>query len=206
MKVEIRNIQNQKAGDLDLCATIFGLPIRSDILARVVHWQLAKRRSGNHQTRSIGQISGTTRKPFKQKGTGQARQGSLRSPQMRGGAVIFGPVVRDHGYPLPKKVRRLGLKTALSAKLAEGKLIFVEDFAVASSKTKDGKAMLAAFGFESALFVDGPAVNESFFASVRNIPYMDVLPQQGLNVYDIMRRDYLVVSRAALAHIEERLK
>ena len=123
MKLTVRNLDNQEVGDIELADAVFGLPVRRDILARVVNWQLAKRRAGTHKAKGVSDISGTSKKPYKQKGTGRARQGSLRSPQFRGGAVIFGPVVRSHAFDLQKKVRRLGLKTALSAKQAEGKLI-----------------------------------------------------------------------------------
>ena len=122
MKLTVRNLDNQEVGDIELAEEVFGLPVRRDILARVVNWQLAKRRAGTHKTKGVSDISGTSKKPYKQKGTGRARQGSLRSPQFRGGAVIFGPVVRSHEFDLQKKVRRLGLKTALSAKQAEGKV------------------------------------------------------------------------------------
>ena len=123
MKTSVKNLANQEVGSIELDETVFGLPVRKDILARMVNYQLAKRRAGTHKTKGISDISGTTKKPYKQKGTGRARQGSLRSPQFRGGATIFGPVVRSHAFDLPKKVRRLGLKTALSAKQGEGKLI-----------------------------------------------------------------------------------
>src|ERR671930_369969 len=127
MKLTVRNLDNKEVGDIDLAEEVFGLPIRRDILARMVNWQLAKRRAGTHKTKGISEIQGTTKKPWRQKGTGRARQGSLRSPQFRGGAVIFGPVVRSHEYGLQKKVRRLGLRCALSAKAAEGKLVILDD-------------------------------------------------------------------------------
>ena len=206
MKYEIKNFENSKVGDIDLSDNIFGLPKRSDILSRMVNWQLAKRRSGNHQTRGISMISGTTRKPWKQKGTGRARQGSLRSPQFRGGAVIFGPVVRDHAIGLQKKVRRLALKIALSVKVAEGKLIIVESLHQDNNKTKDLFSKLQHLGIENALFVDGPEVNKNFALAVRNIPSIDVLPQQGINVYDILRRDNLILTKAAISDLEQRLK
>src|SRR5215510_16338494 len=126
MKLTVRNFADEEVGDIELSDEVFGLPVRRDILARVVNWQLAKRRAGTHKTKGISEISGTTRKPYKQKGTGRARQGSLRSPQFRGGAVIFGPVVRSHAHDLPKKVRKLALKTALSAKVADGRLVVLD--------------------------------------------------------------------------------
>src|SRR5207248_8378482 len=147
MKLTVRNLDNQEVGDIELSEAVFGLPVRRDILARVVNWQLAKRRAGTHKTKGISDIQGTTKKPWRQKGTGRARQGSLRSPQFRGGAVIFGPVVRSHEFSLQKKVRRLALKTALSAKQAEGKLIVVETAKLAEAKTKALRNRFAALGW-----------------------------------------------------------
>ena len=152
--------------------------MRRDILARVVNWQLAKRRAGTHKTKGISDISGTTKKPYKQKGTGRARQGSLRSPQFRGGAVIFGPVVRSHEFGLQKKVRRLGLKTALSAKQAEGKLIVIDAARVDEAKTKALRARFDALGWDSVLIIDG-AVDDGFARAARNLPKVDVLPRAG---------------------------
>src|SRR5476651_876585 len=137
MKYEVKNFENATVGEIELSPEIFSAPLRQDILARVVHWQLARRRSGNHATKGISQISGTTKKPWKQKGTGRARAGSLRAPQFRGGAVIFGPHPRDHGYKLPKKVRQLALKTALSSKVTSGELLIVENLNTGITKTKD---------------------------------------------------------------------
>jgi large subunit ribosomal protein L4 len=205
MKLTVRNLDNQEVGDIELADEVFGLPVRRDILARVVNWPLAKRRAGTHKTKGISDISGTTKKPYKQKGTGRARQGSLRSPQFRGGAVIFGPVVRSHAFDLQKKVRRLGLKTALSAKQAEGKLIVIDEAQLGEAKTKMLRARLDALGWGSVLIIDG-AVNESFARAARNLPKVDVLPQQGANVYDILRRDTLVLTREAVQQLEARLK
>lgn len=206
MKVSVKTLENKDAGEIELSDSIFGLPVRQDLLHRIVHWQLAKRRAGTHKTKGISEIAGTTKKPFKQKGTGRARQGSTRSPQFRGGAVIFGPVVRDHGYDLPKKVRKLALKTALSAKAADGKLIVVDAVAADSHKTKELAAKLEALGLKSALIIDGENVNDQFRLAARNLPLIDVLPQQGANVYDILRRDTLVLSRNAVEQLEARLK
>ena len=205
MKINLKNMKNEVIGEVELKDTVFSLPARSDILARVVRWQLAKRRQGTHSTKTIGMVSGTTRKPFKQKGTGNARQGSLRSPQFRGGAVIFGPHPRSHAHDLPKKIRVLGLKTALSVKAAEGKLIIVDQFDVDSHKTKDMTAQVQSFGGRSVLFIDGVQVNENLSKALSNIPLVDLLPQQGANVYDILRRDILVISKSALQSLEERL-
>jgi large subunit ribosomal protein L4 len=206
MKLTVRNLDNQEVGDIELADDVFGLPVRRDILARVVNWQLAKRRAGTHKAKGVSEISGTSKKPYKQKGTGRARQGSLRSPQFRGGAVIFGPVVRSHEFDLQKKVRRLGLKTALSAKQAEGKLVVLDAAHVEEAKTKALRTRLDAFGWESVLIIDGAEVEENFARAARNLPKVDVLPQQGANVYDILRRDTLVLTRAAVERLEARLK
>jgi large subunit ribosomal protein L4 len=206
MKLTVRNLDNQEVGDIELADDVFGLPVRGDILARVVNWQLAKRRAGTHKAKGVSEISGTTKKPYKQKGTGRARQGSLRSPQFRGGAVIFGPVVRDHGFGLQKKVRRLGLKTALSAKQAEGKLVVIDAATLGEAKTKALRARFDALGWESVLIIDGAALDQGFARAARNLPKVDVLPQQGANVYDILRRDLLVLTRDAAQQLEARLK
>jgi len=206
MKLTVRNLDNEEVGDIELADEIFGLPIRRDILARVVNWQLAKRRAGTHKTKGISEIRGTTKKPYKQKGTGRARQGSLRSPQFRGGARIFGPVVRSHAFDLQKKVRRLGLKIALSAKQDEGKLVVIDAAHIGEAKTKALRARLAALGWDSVLIIDGSVVEENFVRAARNLPCVDVLPQQGANVYDILRRDTLVLTREAVRHLEARLK
>ena len=206
MKLTVRNLDNEEIGELELADEVFGLPIRRDILARVVNWQLAKRRTGTHKTKGISEIRGTTKKPYKQKGTGRARQGSLRSPQFRGGARIFGPVVRSHAFDLQKKVRRLGLKIALSAKQDEGKLVLIDAAHVGEAKTKALRARLAALGWDSVLIIDGSVVEENFAWATRNLPRVDVMPQQGANVYDILRRDTLVLTREAVRQLEARLK
>jgi large subunit ribosomal protein L4 len=205
MRATVRNLDNQEVGDIELAEEVFGLPVRGDILARVVNWQLAKRRAGTHKTKGISDISGTTKKPYKQKGTGRARQGSLRSPQFRGGAVIFGPVVRSHEFGLQKKVRRLGLKTALSAKQAEGKLIVIDAARVDEARTKALRARFDALGWNSVLIIDG-AVDDGFARAARNLPKVDVLPEKGANVYDILRRDTLVLTRDAVQQLEARLR
>ena len=209
MKLKVTDISNKAVGEVEIddavFADIFGRSVRKDILARAVNWQLAKRRSGNHKTKEIGDISGTTKKPYSQKGTGNARQGSLRSPQFRGGATIFGPVVRSHAHDLPKKVRKLALKNALSAKHKDGKLV-VWGETNANGKTKELAAQFKKLGWGSVLVIDGPEVNEQFAKAARNIPNVDVLPQQGANVYDILRRDTLVLTKGAMEHLVERLK
>jgi large subunit ribosomal protein L4 len=206
MKLTVRNLDNQEVGDIELADAVFGLPVRRDILARVVNWQLAKRRAGTHKAKGVSDISGTSKKPYKQKGTGRARQGSLRSPQFRGGAVIFGPVVRSHAFDLQKKVRRLGLKTALSAKQAEGKLIVIDAAKLDEAKTKALRARFDALGWSSVLIIDGTTLDEGFARAARNLPRVDVLPQQGANVYDILRRDTLVLTREGVQQLEARLK
>jgi large subunit ribosomal protein L4 len=204
--MSVHNLDNQEVGDIELAEEVFGLPVRKDILARVVNWQLAKRRAGTHKTKGVSEIRGTTSKPYKQKGTGRARQGSLRSPQFRGGARIFGPVVRDHTFDLQKKVRRLGLKTALSAKHSEGKLMVIDAARIDEPKTKALRTRLTTLGWDSVLIIDGPTVDEGFARAARNLPSVDVLPQQGANVYDILRRDRLVLTRQAVQCLEARLK
>jgi len=207
MQVNVININNSDVvGTLALTEEVFGLPLRTDILHRVVAWQRAKRQAGTHKTKIISEVSGTTKKPFKQKGTGNARQGSLRSAQMRGGGTIFGPVVRSHAFDLPKKVRKLGLKTALSAKAAEGKLTILQDLNITAAKTAQLVTRLADMGLSSVLVIDGQQVNDKFAQAAANIVGVDVLPQQGANVYDILKHENLVLTKEAVKHLEERLK
>jgi large subunit ribosomal protein L4 len=206
MKLLVKTLDAGDAGQIDVADAIFGLPARPDILARMVNWQLAKRRAGTHDTKEIGEISGGGRKPWKQKGTGRARQGSTRSPQWRKGAVIFGPTPRSHAHDLPKKVRKLALRTALSAKQAEGKLIVVDQAKLTDGKTKELAQRFKKLGWASVLVIDGPTLDANFARAARNLPQVDVLPQQGANVYDILRRDTLVLTREAVQHLEARLK
>ncbi len=206
MKLAVKNLDNKSVGDIELADEVFGVPVRKDILARMVAWQLAKRRAGTHKTKGISDVQGTTKKPWRQKGTGRARQGSLRSPQFRGGAVIFGPVVRSHAFDLQKKVRRLALKTALSAKQAEGKLVVLEAATLAEPKTAKLAKSFEKLGWGSVLIIGGPVLDENFARAARNLPEVDVLSQQGANVYDILRRDTLVLTRDAVQHLEARLK
>jgi len=206
MQQNVTTLDAGEAGTIELDESVFGVPVRGDILARMVHWQLAKRRAGTHKAKQIGEIAGTTKKPWRQKGSGRARQGSMRSPQWRGGAVIFGPVVRDHGYDLPKKVRALALKTALSSKQAEGKLIVIDDARLPEAKTKALVQRLGKLGWSSVLFIGGTEIDQGFARAARNLPQVDVLPQQGANVYDILRRDTLVLTRGAVEALEARLK
>ncbi|UYH51468.1 50S ribosomal protein L4 [Candidatus Kirkpatrickella diaphorinae] len=204
MEYEIKTLDNGSAGKVTLPEELFGITPRNDIMARVVHWQLAKRRAGTHRVKGMGEISGTTKKPYRQKGTGSARQGSLRAPQFRTGGVVHGPVVRDHGYDLPKKVRRLGLISALSQKAAEGKVVILE--AVAGvQKTRDAEAKMKALGLTSALIVDGANPDAGFGRAIRNLHKIDVMPSIGANVYDILNHEVLVVTRAGLDGLKERL-
>ena len=206
MKLPVKNLANEAVGEIELDDAIFGVAVREDLIYRAVNWQLAKRRSGNHKTKGISEISGTTKKPYNQKGTGRARQGSLRSPQFRGGARIFGPVVRSHEHDLTKKVRKLALRTALSAKAAAGQLVIIDTCETDTHKTKAMAATFKTMGFDSLLVIDGETVNENFARAARNIPLVDVLPSQGANVYDIIRRNILVLTKSAVSDLEARLK
>ncbi len=204
-KVPVITLDNAPAGEIELPDALFGATPRADILARVVHWQLAKRRAGTHKTKGLGEVSGTTKKPFRQKGTGNARQGSLRAPQFRTGGVVHGPVVRSHAYSLNKKVRRLGLISALSAKQAAGKLVVLDVAAAGDdAKTAAMVAQLKKLGWTSALVVDA-AVDEGFARVTRNIPKVQVLPTMGANVYDILKYDVLAVTRAGVEALTARL-
>lgn len=205
MKLDIKNIDGKVTGSIELSDSVFGAPKRVDLLARVIAWQLAKRRGGNHATKGISQISGTTKKPFAQKGGGRARQGSLRSAQMRGGAVIFGPVVRSHAYDLQKKVRQAGLRTALSVKAAEGKLFVLDTASATSPKTKPMAVKLKAIS-PSLLVIDGANIDENFALATRNIPHVNILPEGGANVYDIMRHDTLALTTNAVEQLTARLQ
>ncbi|MDR3517367.1 MAG: 50S ribosomal protein L4 [Azospirillaceae bacterium] len=206
MKTTVLNLNAETVGEIELADSVFGVPVRKDLLARMIAWQLAKRRSGNHKAKIISEISGTTKKPFRQKGTGRARQGSTRSPQFRGGAVIFGPVVRSHAFDLQKKVRKLALKTALASKHAEGKLVVLDQAIAETHKTRVLVGQLSRLGLGSALIIDGANLNENFARAAANIPFIDVLPEQGANVYDILRRDTLVLTKNAVEQLEARLK
>lgn len=208
MKANVIDINGKAAGDIELSEDVFGLASRQDILNRVVLWQLAKRRAGTHAIKERGAVSGSTKKIVRQKGSGGARHGSKRGAQFRGGGIIFGPVVRDHGYDLPKKVRKLGLKVALSEKMRSGNLVVVKSLELADNKTKTALAALDSIKLNSqkSLFIDNQAVNENFFRATLNIPHVDVLPQIGANVYDILRKEKLVLTVEAVKTLEERLK
>lgn len=206
MKVAVKTLENKDAGEVTLDANVFGIEVKDDILHRIVHWQLNKRRSGNHSTKTVSEVSGTGKKPWKQKGTGRARQGSMRSPQFVGGAVIFGPKPRSHATDLPKKLRALGLRMALSLKSKTGKLVVLDDAKPKDHKTKAMASALQKMGVESVLFVTGKEVDANFARATANLPKVDVIPSQGANVYDIMRRDTLVLTKEAVADLTERLK
>jgi large subunit ribosomal protein L4 len=204
MKIHITTLENGKAGEADLPEEIFGATPRPDIMARVVHWQQSKRRSGNHKVKGMGEVSGTTKKPYKQKGTGNARQGSLRAPQFRTGGAVHGPVVRDHGYDLPKKVRRLGLISALSQKQLDGKLVVIDTATADGPKTKEIAAKFKLLGWTSTLIIDHE-VDVHFALSTQNIHGVDVLPTAGANVYDILRHDVLAITSAGIEGLKARL-
>jgi large subunit ribosomal protein L4 len=203
MQIEITTLDKGSAGSAELPDDIFGAKPRADIMARVVHWQMSKRRSGNHKVKGMAEVSGTTKKPYRQKGTGNARQGSLRSPQFRTGGVVHGPVVRSHEYSLNKKVRRLGLISALSQKAADGKLV-VLDAALGGGKTGELAKKVKALGWTSALIVDR-MVDDGFLRASRNIPGVDILPTVGANVYDILKHDVLAITTAGIEGLKERL-
>ncbi|MGB1266200.1 MAG: 50S ribosomal protein L4 [Nereida ignava] len=206
MKTDVKNLDAASAGSIDLSDAIFGLEPRADILQRVVRWQLAKRQAGTHKTLSRGETSYSTKKIYKQKGTGGARHGDRGVTSMRHGGNAKGPVVRSHAHDLTKKMRALGLKHALSAKAAAGELTVVDTVALESGKTKDLKAAMSKLGLGKALFIDGAEVDAGFARAARMIDGVDVLPSAGANVYDILRRDQLVLTKAAVAALEERLK
>lgn len=206
MKAEVLTLDAKKAGSVELDDGIYALPERADILQRVVVWQLAKRRAGTHKVLTRGEIAGTTKRIGKQKGGGTARHGAGKVSQFRSGGRAFGPVVRSHAHSLPKKIRTLGLKTALSSKLANGNLVVLDNMELKEAKTKDLKAKLSKLGLENALFIDGAEVNKNFLLAANNIPYVDALPTQGANVYDILRAEKLVLTKAALESLTERLK
>ena len=205
MQWDVVNLDNEKVGTIELADTVFDVDVRPDLLARAVNWQLAKRRAGTHKTKSRNEIVGTSKKPFRQKGTGRARQGSQKGPHMRGGGVVFGPLPRDHSHDLPKKVRRLALKTALSAKRAAGELMVIDKAELKAPKTKALAEHSAKMGWGATLIIDGETVDSNFSRAAGNITGIDVMPSQGANVYDILRHQNLVLTRAAVDKLVERL-
>ncbi|MBZ0226850.1 MAG: 50S ribosomal protein L4 [Bauldia sp.] len=206
MDHKVTTLDGQSGGSIALPDEIFGLEPRADILQRMVRWQLAKRQAGTHKTKTRGEIQMTGAKAYKQKGTGRARHGNKAAPQFRGGGKAFGPVVRSHAHDLPKKVRSLALKLALSAKVKDDKLIVLAEASAKEPKTKALAANFRNLGLANALIIDGAAVEDNFRLAARNIPEIDVLPVQGINVYDILRRDTLVLTRAAVEALTERFK
>ena len=206
MKVDVLNLDSKVVGNVELSKEVFSVEPRNDIIHSVVRWQLAKRRSGNHKTKGITEISGTGKKPWKQKGTGRARAGSLRAPQFRGGATIFGPVVRSHEFSLPKKVRKLGLRSILSDKLKSENLVVLDNLEIKSIKTKDITKSVSAFGSNKILFVGDKASSQVFKTAIGNLIGMDFIADEGLNVYDIIRKDKIVITKDAIERLESRLK
>ena len=206
MEVKVTKLDGSAAGSIDLPEAIFGLEARSDILHRCVTWQLARRQRGTHAVKNRADIARTGKKMYRQKGTGSARHGSARVNLFRGGGRSFGPVVRSHAIDLPKKVRALALKHALSAKAKDGGIVVLDQASVAAGKTKALRENFAKLGLTNALIIDGAAVDANFATAARNIPDIDVLPVQGINVYDILRRHKLVLTRAALTALEARFK
>jgi len=205
VQCDIISLDNERAGEIELAEGIFGIAVRPDIIQRVVRWQLAGRRAGNHKVKTRGEITATGAKAYRQKGTGRARHGSRKSGIFVGGGRAFGPLVRDHGYGLPKKVRRLGLKCALSAMQADGKLVVLDSAALDEPKTSGLAKRLSALGWGRALIIDGGEVDGNFRRAAANIPGVDVLPSQGANVYDILRADTLVLTKAGVEALEARL-
>lgn len=205
MEIEIRDWDWNVSGKVQLASSIFEAPLRKDIIARVIKWQTAKSRSGTHSTKTLSTVSGTTRKPWAQKGTGRARQGSLRSPQFRGGGVVFGPHPRDYEYKLNKKVRLLGCISSLTFKLKEGLFGVIKDYESPFNKTSAFSKWMKDRNFKSVLFIlDDKIADEEFFKCIRNIPYCDVIPVRGLNVLDIVKHKNIICDVNALKAIEER--
>jgi large subunit ribosomal protein L4 len=206
MDIKISTLGGEDAGKVALSDAIFGLDPREDILQRVVRWQLAKKQQGTHQAKGRADIARTGAKMYKQKGTGRARHHSARAPQFRGGGKAHGPVARSHEHALPKKVRALGLKHALSAKAKSDSIIIIDDLKLTEAKTKALIANFATLGLSNALLIGGAELDANFKLAAANIPNIDVLPVQGINVYDILRRGTLVLSKAAVDALEERFK
>ena len=206
MDISVTTLEGKASGKVSVSDTVFGLEVRDDLLNRMVRYQLAKRRAGTHDVKNRAEIQRSTKKMYKQKGTGNARHSTAKAPQFRGGGRAFGPTPRDHAFDLPKKVRALALKHALSAKQASDAIIIVDDLAVKDAKTSKLRGQLSKLGLENALFIGGAELDKNFALAARNIPNMDVLPIQGINVYDILRRKKLVLSKSAVEALEERFK
>ncbi|WP_017999555.1 50S ribosomal protein L4 [Paracoccus sp. N5] len=206
MKLDVISLDSGKAGDIDLSDDIFGLEPRADLLHRVVRWQRAKAQAGTHSVLGKSDVSYSTKKIYRQKGTGGARHGSRKAPIFRHGGVYKGPTPRSHAFDLPKKVRALGLKHALSAKVAAGELVIVDSLNITEAKTSAVAKAVKENGWKRVLVIDGAEVNENFARAARNLEGVDVLPSIGANVYDILRRDTLVLTRAGVEALEARLK
>lgn len=206
MKCKVISLENKSVGDVELDDAVFGAEVRADLLARAVNWQLAKRRAGNHKVKGRSEVSARKGKPFRQKGSGRARQGSTVAPSMRGGGVSHGPVVRSHAHALTKKVRKAALRSALSAKQAEGNLVVVDKAQLKEARTGDLAKKLSKLGWGKALVIDGATVDANFLRASGNIIGIDVIPSQGANVYDILKRDTLVLTMEAVEKLQERLK
>lgn len=206
MKIAVKNLENKEVGSIELDEAVFGAPERKDIVHAMVTYQRNKARAGTHKVKDKGEVAGTGAKPWRQKGTGRARAGDLKRPQDTGGGIVFGPTPRSHATELPKKVRKLALKSALSSKLRGGHLIVLDDIKAKDHKTKNMAAALTKLGLESALIVGGKEIDANFARATSNIPKIDVLPSQGANVYDILRRDKLVLTKEAVEQLTERLK
>jgi large subunit ribosomal protein L4 len=206
MDLKVTTLDGKSAGSISVADEIFGLEPRTDILARTVRWQLAKRQAGTHKSKTRGEIAATTAKMYKQKGMGRARHGAKTAPQFRGGGKAFGPVVHSHAHDLPKKVRVLALKHALSAKAREAAIIVIDTLSVKGPKTKALREQFEKLGIANALLIGGDAIEDNFRLAARNIANIDVLPVRGINVYDVLRRNKLVLTKDAVTALEERLK
>jgi large subunit ribosomal protein L4 len=206
MQTQVTTLDAASAGTVELADAIFNLEPRPDLIQRTVRWQLLKRMAGTHHAQDRSEVTVTGKKMYKQKGTGGARHGDKSAPQFRGGGKAFGPKPRSHAVGLPKKVRALALRHALSAKSKAGEIVILEKAASTDGKTKGLRAQLAALGLTNALFIDGAELDIGFVQAMRNIPNVDLLPIQGINVYDILRRQKLVLTKAAVAALEERFK
>lgn len=206
MQFNVKTLEGKAAGNVTVSDEVFGLEPRADILQRMVRWQLLRRQQGTHKSKGRSEIAATTKKMHRQKGTGGARHGAKSAPQFRGGGKAFGPVPRSHAIDLPKKVRALALRHALSAKAKADAIFVLDDAVAAEAKTKALMAQFAGLGLDNALIIGGAEIDENFGRAARNIPRIDVLPVQGINVYDVLRCGTLVLTKAAIAALEERFK
>ncbi len=206
MKAKVTTLDNKSAGNIELAEEVFGVEPRRDILHRVVTWQLAKRRDGNHAVKERNAIRGSGAKIWRQKGTGRARHSSAKAPQFRGGGVAHGPRVHGHEHKLTKKVRALGMRSALSAKQAEGKLVILDQAALDEAKTKTLEAKMTALGWGDVLIIDGNELDQNLVRAAGNLSGVQVMASTGANVYDILRRDTLALTKSAVEALEARLK